>query len=54
MGHSIISRTSKTNVGSLMLKYGGGGHGAVGTCQVPYENAGRVLEELVTSIKKDG
>ena len=54
MGHSIISRTSKTNVGSLMLKYGGGGHGAVGTCQVPYEDAGRVLEELVTSIKKDG
>lgn len=54
VGHSIISRTSNTNVGSLMLKYGGGGHGAVGTCQVPYEDAGRVLEELVASIKKDG
>jgi len=54
VGHSIISRTSKTNVGSLMLKYGGGGHRAVGTCQVPYENAGRALEELVASVKKDG
>ncbi|MBI4666660.1 MAG: exopolyphosphatase [Nitrospinae bacterium] len=36
VGHSIVNRTSKTNVGSLMLKYGGGGHPKVGTCQVPY------------------
>ena len=25
-GKSIIDRGSKTNVGELMLKYGGGGH----------------------------
>ncbi len=54
VGHSIINKTSKTDVGSLMLKYGGGGHKAVGTCQVPYDEAGKVLEELVSSIKKDG
>ncbi len=54
VGHSIINRTSKTNVGALLLKYGGGGHRQVGTCQVPYEDAERVIGELVAQIKKDG
>lgn len=54
VGHSIINRTSKTDVGSLMLKYGGGGHRAVGTCQVPTEDADRILEEVVTQINEDG
>jgi hypothetical protein len=54
VGHSIIKRTSKTDVGSLMLKNGGGGHKAVGTCQVPYEKADTVLNELVTTMKRDG
>lgn len=54
VGHSIINRSSKTDVGSLMLKYGGGGHKAVGTCQVPNEKAESVLNELVSAIKKDG
>ena len=34
MGKSIIDRSSRTNVGALMLGYGGGGHDAAGTCQV--------------------
>lgn len=54
VGHSVINRTSKTNVGSLMLEYGGGGHPQVGTCQVPYEDADRVIAELVARMKKDG
>ena len=33
-GKSIVNRTAKTNVGELMLKYGGGGHENAGTCQV--------------------
>lgn len=33
VGHSILNRSSKVDVGSLMLKYGGGGHRVVGTCQ---------------------
>jgi nanoRNase/pAp phosphatase (c-di-AMP/oligoRNAs hydrolase) len=53
VGHSIISRTSKTNVGSLMLKYNGGGHAKVGTCQVAYEEAARTLSELIEAIKND-
>lgn len=54
VGHSILNKTSNTNVGSLMLKYGGGGHERVGTCQVPYLKAGWVLGELVDKMKKDG
>jgi len=53
-GHSIINRTSNTNVGSLMLKNGGGGHPRVGTCQVPVEVADTVLEELIAQMNADG
>lgn len=53
-GHSIINRTSKTDVGSLMLEHGGGGHRAVGTCQVPEEKADEILEQLVTRMNADG
>ena len=54
VGYSIINKTSNTNVGNLMLKYGGGGHHQVGTCQVPYEDASKVIEELVAKMKIDG
>jgi nanoRNase/pAp phosphatase (c-di-AMP/oligoRNAs hydrolase) len=53
-GKSIIDRTSATNVGELMLAYGGGGHEAAGTCQVENEDATRVLGELVRRITSDG
>lgn len=54
VGHSVINRTSKTNVGSLLLGYDGGGHYQVGTCQVPYEDADDVIAELVARMKSDG
>ena len=53
-GKSIINKTSKTNVGELMLKYGGGGHTAAGGCQPSHEDAPRVLEELIAQINVDG
>src|SRR3954454_8970171 len=40
-GKSILDRSSATNVGELMLAYGGGGHEAAGTCQVANEDAER-------------
>jgi nanoRNase/pAp phosphatase (c-di-AMP/oligoRNAs hydrolase) len=54
VGHSIIKRSSRTNVGSLMLKYGGGGHRVVGTCQVPYDDAEKVLADLIATMRQDG
>jgi len=46
-GHSILNRTARTNVGELMLKYGGGGHTRVGTCQVPVGEWATVRDELL-------
>lgn len=54
IGKSILNRTSKTDVGALCLKYGGGGHKAAGTCQVENLRAEETLEELITKIKADG
>ena len=50
IGHSIINRTSRVDVGSLALKYGGGGHRQVGTCQVEKDEADRVVKELLQAI----
>ncbi len=54
VGKSIFNRTSKTDIGQLMLEYGGGGHNAAGTCQVPHESAEKVLNELIAKINQDG
>ena len=54
VGKSILSRTSKTNIGALMLEYGGGGHEAAGTCQVGNDVADATLAELVQRINQDG
>ena len=53
-GKSILDRGSKTNVGELMLQYGGGGHNAAGTCQVANDQAEVVLGALIHQINADG
>lgn len=53
-GKSIFDRSSRTNVGELMLAYGGGGHQAAGTCQVENDRADEVLNELIARINADG
>jgi len=53
-GKSILDRSSKTNVGELMLQYGGGGHQAAGTCQVDNDRAAEVLAALIKRINADG
>jgi nanoRNase/pAp phosphatase (c-di-AMP/oligoRNAs hydrolase) len=53
-GKSILNKTSKTNVGELMLSYGGGGHSAAGTCQIDNDKAENVLKELILKINSDG
>jgi len=53
-GKSILNRSSKTNIGALMLEYGGGGHENAGTCQVENDKAEQVLATLVQRINSDG
>jgi len=54
VGKSIFNRASKTNIGELMLQYGGGGHPAAGTCQADNENVDEVLQALIDKITADG
>ena len=47
IGYSILNKTATLDVGHICLKYGGGGHHKVGTCQFKtYEDACVMIEEL--------
>mgnify|MGYP003979843873 FL=1 len=54
VGKSILNRSSNTNIGDLMLQYGGGGHLNAGTCQVDNDESERVEQELIDAIISDG
>jgi nanoRNase/pAp phosphatase (c-di-AMP/oligoRNAs hydrolase) len=54
VGHSVLNRTSKVDVGHIMLQYGGGGHFQVGTCQVPHQDTDSILGDIVSAIKAAG
>jgi nanoRNase/pAp phosphatase (c-di-AMP/oligoRNAs hydrolase) len=51
VGYSIINRTAIADVGSILLSYGGGGHKQVGTCQVLYDDADKIISEIIEKIK---
>jgi nanoRNase/pAp phosphatase (c-di-AMP/oligoRNAs hydrolase) len=53
-GKSILNRSARTNIGALMLKYGGGGHENAGTCQVANDSADAVLGALIERITGEG
>ena len=50
IGKSILDRGSPVDVGAVCLGYGGGGHRAAGTCQVPNERAEAVKAELIAAL----
>jgi nanoRNase/pAp phosphatase (c-di-AMP/oligoRNAs hydrolase) len=50
VGRSILDRSSRLDIGALMLANGGGGHEAAGTCQIANDRAEAVLAELVQTI----
>ncbi len=52
VGRSILDRSSRLDIGGLMLAHGGGGHQAAGTCQIANEQAATVLVELVETIDR--
>jgi nanoRNase/pAp phosphatase (c-di-AMP/oligoRNAs hydrolase) len=53
-GKSILDRSSRTNVGELMLQHGGGGHEAAGTCQIDNDRVDAVLGALISRITAEG
>ena len=52
IGKSVLNRTSKTHIGELCLKYGGGGHEAAGTCQIDADKASAVREEETRTVRR--
>jgi len=52
VGFNIFNTTSKVNVGTLMQKYGGGGHRVVGSCRVPNDHAEKALSEILEAVKE--
>lgn len=54
VGKSIVNKTSRTNIGKLMLSYGGGGHENAGTCQVDNDIAENVMKNIIHKINFDG
>lgn len=51
VGYSILNKTCTVDVGSLMLKYNGGGHKKVGTCQFSNENMESELPKMLAELK---
>jgi nanoRNase/pAp phosphatase (c-di-AMP/oligoRNAs hydrolase) len=52
VGHSIFNRTSKTDVGKLMDRYGGGGHRGAGTCQLPLDGAQAKIDAIIAACRE--
>ncbi|MEG0365667.1 MAG: exopolyphosphatase [Coprobacillus sp.] len=52
VGYSVLNRTCEIDVGKLMLKYGGGGHKVVGTCQFEDEQMEEKLTALISEMKE--
>jgi len=53
-GHSVLDRSCLTDIGSLMLKHGGGGHRQVGTCQVETAQADLAIAGILAELKRKG
>ena len=50
-GYSVLNRTCTVDIGALMLRYGGGGHKQVGTCQVSFDEADAVIADIAKELK---
>src|SRR6195952_643076 len=50
VGKSIVNRSSGFDIGTAMLRHGGGGHANAGTCQVEHDQAETVLAEIADQV----
>jgi nanoRNase/pAp phosphatase (c-di-AMP/oligoRNAs hydrolase) len=50
VGKSILDRTSPTDIGAVMLRHGGGGHRAAGSCQAENDHADAVLARVISEV----
>ena len=53
VGHSIVNRGCRVNVGHMLSSFGGGGHPGAGACRFPREKAADYLERIVAILLKN-
>jgi nanoRNase/pAp phosphatase (c-di-AMP/oligoRNAs hydrolase) len=53
-GHSIVNRTCTVDIGSVVSRFGGGGHRVAGTCQVDHADAEKTLQALIAAMRGAG
>jgi nanoRNase/pAp phosphatase (c-di-AMP/oligoRNAs hydrolase) len=51
IGKSIVDRSSKADIGSICLEYGGGGHMNAGTCQLANDKVDELLPVIIDKLK---
>ncbi len=47
LGHSIVNRTQRVNVGRICARYGGGGHHGAGSFVIPPDRVDQVVNEVL-------
>lgn len=52
IGHSILNRTCKTDIGQLCSAFGGGGHKGAGACTLDPASADAKLNEIIQKLKE--
>lgn len=53
LGHSILNRGCRINVGKLLKSYGGGGHRGAGACRFENERADTQINEIVAVLMRN-
>jgi oligoribonuclease NrnB/cAMP/cGMP phosphodiesterase (DHH superfamily) len=48
IGHSIFNRKCNVNVGSMLAKFGGGGHRGAGACRFPSNKADEYIPQIIS------
>lgn len=53
LGHSILNRGCRVNVGKLLSHYGGGGHRGAGACRLERDQAQVHVDDIISILRKN-
>ena len=54
VGHSILNRGCKVNVGKMLSGFEGGGHRGAGACRFARDKAQAYLDRIIEILEKNG
>ena len=53
LGHSILNRGCRVNVGKLLSRYGGGGHRGAGACRLERDHVRSQVVDIIALLRKN-